>query len=80
MTCADCERESSRALQREPGVRQARVSYANARAWVVVDRQVPTAQRTLPADTFANMVVFAMSQPDDVDFNESLFRLVSQEL
>jgi len=26
------------------------------------------------------MVVFAMSQPDDVDFNESLFRLVSQEL
>jgi NADP-dependent 3-hydroxy acid dehydrogenase YdfG len=34
----------------------------------------------LPADTFANMVVFAMSQPDDVDINEILFRPVSQEL
>jgi len=32
----------------------------------------------LPADTFANMVVF--SQPDDVDINEILFRPVSQEL
>ena len=34
----------------------------------------------LPADTFAGMVVFAMSQPDDVDINEILFRPVSQEL
>jgi len=37
-------------------------------------------KRALPADTFANMVVFAMSQPDDVDINEILFRPVSQEL
>ena len=34
----------------------------------------------LPADTFANLVVFAMSQPDDFDINEIFFRPVSQEL
>jgi NADP-dependent 3-hydroxy acid dehydrogenase YdfG len=34
----------------------------------------------LPADSFANMVVFAMSQPDDVDINEILFRPTRQEL
>jgi len=28
----------------------------------------------LPADSFASMVVFAMSQPEDVDVNEILFR------
>jgi NADP-dependent 3-hydroxy acid dehydrogenase YdfG len=32
----------------------------------------------LPADTFANMVLFAMSQPEDVDVNEILFRPTSQ--
>ncbi len=46
MTCADCEREISRELQREPGVRQARVSYDKGRAWVAVDRQVSTARLT----------------------------------
>lgn len=34
----------------------------------------------LPADTFASMVVFAMSQPDEVDVNEILFRPTLQEL
>jgi len=34
----------------------------------------------LPAESFANMVVFAMSQPEDVDVNEILFRPTSQEL
>jgi len=33
----------------------------------------------LPADTFANMV-FVMSQPEEVDVNEILFRPTSQEL
>lgn len=33
----------------------------------------------IPADSFANMVVFAMSQPPDVDINEILFRPTSQE-
>lgn len=34
----------------------------------------------IPADSFARAVVFAMSQPDDVDVNEILFRPTSQEL
>jgi NADP-dependent 3-hydroxy acid dehydrogenase YdfG len=33
----------------------------------------------LPAHSFANMVVFAMSQPDEVDVNEILFRPTRQE-
>jgi NADP-dependent 3-hydroxy acid dehydrogenase YdfG len=33
----------------------------------------------VPAETFANMVVFAMSQPDEVDVNEILFRPTRQE-
>ncbi len=33
----------------------------------------------LPADSFATMVVFAMSQPEDVDVNEILFRPTRQE-
>jgi NADP-dependent 3-hydroxy acid dehydrogenase YdfG len=33
----------------------------------------------IPADSFANMVVFALSQPEDVDVNEILFRPTRQE-
>ena len=33
----------------------------------------------IPADSFASMVVFAMSQPEDVDVNEILFRPTRQE-
>ena len=33
----------------------------------------------VPADSFANMVVFAMSQPEDVDVNEILYRPTKQE-
>lgn len=33
----------------------------------------------IPADSFANMVIFAMSQPEDVDVNEILFRPTKQE-
>jgi NADP-dependent 3-hydroxy acid dehydrogenase YdfG len=33
----------------------------------------------IPAESFATMVAFAMSQPDDVDVNEILFRPVGQE-
>jgi NADP-dependent 3-hydroxy acid dehydrogenase YdfG len=35
-------------------------------------------QQAIPADSFARVVVFAMSQPDDVDINEVLFRPTSQ--
>jgi len=34
----------------------------------------------IPADSFARMVAFAMSQPEDVDVNEILFRPTRQEL
>ncbi len=33
----------------------------------------------IPAESFANMLAFAMSQPPDVDVNEILFRPTSQE-
>ncbi len=37
-------------------------------------------QVAIPADSFARAVVFAMSQPEDVDINEILFRPTRQEL
>jgi NADP-dependent 3-hydroxy acid dehydrogenase YdfG len=37
-------------------------------------------QYAIPADSFARAVAFAMSQPDDVDINEILFRPTRQEL
>jgi NADP-dependent 3-hydroxy acid dehydrogenase YdfG len=33
----------------------------------------------IPADSFGNMVVFVMSQPEDIDINEILFRPTRQE-
>jgi NADP-dependent 3-hydroxy acid dehydrogenase YdfG len=38
-----------------------------------------TVEMALPAETFARMVAFAMSQPEDVDVNEILFRPTRQE-
>ena len=37
-------------------------------------------QYALPADSFARVVAFAISQPEDVDINEVLFRPTRQEL
>ena len=34
----------------------------------------------IPADSFARMVAFAISQPEEVDINEILFRPTAQEL
>jgi len=34
----------------------------------------------IPADAFARAVAFAISQPDEVDVNEILFRPTRQEL
>jgi NADP-dependent 3-hydroxy acid dehydrogenase YdfG len=34
----------------------------------------------IPADSFARTVAFAVSQPDDVDINEILFRPTRQEI
>jgi NADP-dependent 3-hydroxy acid dehydrogenase YdfG len=38
------------------------------------------AEVAIPADSFARAVAFAMSQPDEVDINEILFRPTRQEL
>jgi NADP-dependent 3-hydroxy acid dehydrogenase YdfG len=38
------------------------------------------AQYAIPADSFARAVAFAISQPDEVDINEILFRPTRQEL
>jgi NADP-dependent 3-hydroxy acid dehydrogenase YdfG len=35
-------------------------------------------ETAIPADSFARMVAFAISQPDDVDVNEILFRPTRQ--
>lgn len=37
-------------------------------------------ETAIPADSFARTVAFAMSQPEDVDINEILFRPTRQEL
>lgn len=36
-------------------------------------------EAAIGADSFARVVLFAMSQPDDVDINEILFRPTAQE-
>ena len=52
---------------------------------LITDPDVAVAMRkfyddvAIPADSFARAVVFAMSQPDDVDVNEILFRPTRQE-
>jgi NADP-dependent 3-hydroxy acid dehydrogenase YdfG len=51
----------------------------------ITDPDVAVAMRkfyddmAIPADSFARAVVFAMSQPEDVDVNEILFRPTKQE-
>jgi NADP-dependent 3-hydroxy acid dehydrogenase YdfG len=37
-------------------------------------------EAAIPADSFARAVAFAISQPEDVDVNEILFRPTRQEL
>lgn len=37
------------------------------------------AQVAVPADSFARCVIFALSQPDEVDINEILYRPTAQE-
>jgi NADP-dependent 3-hydroxy acid dehydrogenase YdfG len=39
-----------------------------------------TAQIAIPAESFARVVAFAISQPEDMDMNEILFRPTRQEL
>ena len=45
----------------------------------VAERTRKAYEGAIDADSFARMVAFAMSQPEDVDVNEILFRPTSQE-
>ena len=45
----------------------------------VAERIRKVYENAIPADSFARTVVFAMSQPQDVDINEILFRPTKQE-
>jgi NADP-dependent 3-hydroxy acid dehydrogenase YdfG len=45
----------------------------------VAERTRKAYEGAVPADSFARIVAFAMSQPDDVDVNEILYRPTSQE-
>ncbi|MBB6303346.1 SDR family oxidoreductase [Rhizobium leucaenae] len=45
----------------------------------VAERVRKVYELAIPADSFASMVAFAMSQPEDVDINEILFRPTRQE-
>ncbi len=45
----------------------------------IAERVRKVYENAIPADLFARAVVFAISQPDDVDINEILFRPTRQE-
>ena len=45
----------------------------------IAERVRKSYEHAIPADSFARAVVFAMSQPEDVDINEILFRPTVQE-
>ena len=78
----DCGRRSSHTTSEAPSSRRVR-----SRPNCPTASPNPTSRRTyanstsvaISADSFANMVVFAMSQPEDVDVNEILFRPTRQE-
>jgi mercuric ion transport protein len=46
MTCVDCEAEIQHELEREPGVRQAQVSFEARRATIALARHIPSEKLT----------------------------------
>jgi hypothetical protein len=62
--------------RRVPGTR----SKLSVRADVCVGPHHLPRPSTIPAESFARAVAFAIGQPDDVDINEILFRPTRQEL
>lgn len=63
-----------------PGAVQSELPRSITEADVAKGIQDFYAAHAIPADSFARMVAFAISQPEDVDINEILFRPTSQEL
>ena len=63
-----------------PGAVQSELPQSITEADVAKGIQEFYAAYAIPADSFARMVAFAISQPDEVDVNEILFRPTAQEL
>jgi NADP-dependent 3-hydroxy acid dehydrogenase YdfG len=63
-----------------PGAVQSELPLSITEADVAKGIEAFYEENAIPADTFARAVVYAMSQPDDVDINEILFRPTRQEL
>jgi NADP-dependent 3-hydroxy acid dehydrogenase YdfG len=63
-----------------PGAVQSELPQSITEADVAKGIEEFYAAYAIPADSFARMVAFAISQPEDVDVNEILFRPTAQEL
>ncbi len=63
-----------------PGAVQSELPQSVTEADVAKGVEDFYAAYAIPADSFARMVAFAMSQPEDVDVNEILFRPTAQEV
>jgi NADP-dependent 3-hydroxy acid dehydrogenase YdfG len=63
-----------------PGAVQSELPRSITEADVAKGIQDFYAAYAIPADSFARMVAFAISQPEDVDVNEILFRPTAQDL
>jgi NADP-dependent 3-hydroxy acid dehydrogenase YdfG len=63
-----------------PGAVQSELPQSITEADIAKGIQDFYAAYAIPADSFARMVAFAISQPDEVDVNEILFRPTAQEL
>ena len=63
-----------------PGAVQSELADSITEADVAAGMRQFYDETAIPADSFARCVLFAMSQPEDVDVNEILFRPTRQEL
>lgn len=63
-----------------PGAVHSELVYSITEADVAANIKQFYDQTAISADSFANVVAFAISQPEDVDINEILFRPTQQEL
>ncbi len=62
-----------------PGAIDTELPASSTEADVAANMEKFYAEFAIPADSFARAVVFAMSQPEDVDINEILYRPTRQQ-
>jgi NADP-dependent 3-hydroxy acid dehydrogenase YdfG len=63
-----------------PGAVESELVYSITEPDIAETIQKYVAEVGIPADSFARAVAFAISQPEDVDANEILFRPIRQEM